>query len=98
MTVRYRKSPAGQNTTGETEVSLENPLPVSSSIIATRIDEASATISYIGKAPIGSLASEAVWQIFKMDTGTSPQTIITWADGDAEFNNIWDNRASLTYS
>ncbi len=38
-----------------------------------------------------------VWQIFKM-VEAAGVTTITWADGDTAFNNIWDNRASLTYS
>lgn len=67
-----------------------------SAALATRIDEASATVTYIGKAATGSTADEAVWQIQKIDESSG--TIITWADGDANFNNVWDDRASITYS
>lgn len=62
-----------------------------------RIDEVSATVTYIGKADPGSAEGAAVWQIKKIEViGT--ETEITWADGDVSFNNIWDNRASLTYT
>ena len=65
--------------------------------LATRFDDAGSLISYIGKATIGSATSGAVWQIQKMDE-TGGDVIITWADGDDSFNNIWDNRSSLTYN
>lgn len=63
---------------------------------ATRVDEVSATLSYIGKAPVGSATSSAVWQIAKLDTTSG--MIKTWADGDALFNNVFNDRATLTYS
>lgn len=66
-------------------------------VYKTYIDEASATITYIGKASTSALTSNAVWQIMKMEISGSITTI-TYADGDSEFNNIWDNRASLSYS
>lgn len=64
---------------------------------ATRIDDTTtANTTYIGKAPIGSATSSAVWQISKLDTSSG--LIKTWADGDASFNNVWDDRVSLSYS
>ena len=66
-------------------------------VYKTIIDEASATVTYVGKASTSALTSNAVWQILKMETSGSI-TIISYADGDSEFNNIWDNRASLSYS
>lgn len=62
-----------------------------------RIDEVSATVTYIGKADPGSAEGAAVWQIKKIEViGT--ETEITWADGDVSFNNVWDDRASLSFS
>lgn len=69
---------------------------VASAAYSTRIDEASATVTYIGNALCGSVTSAAVWQIKKIDSASG--TSITFADGDPQFNNIWDNRAALTYS
>lgn len=64
---------------------------------AVRIDDTTtANTTYIGKALIGSTTAAEVWQIAKLDTSSG--LIKTWADGDASFNNAWDNRASLTYS
>ena len=73
-----------------------NPLPTASAALAVRLDEASATISYVGEAPAGSLTSSAAWRIKKLNTASG--TILTWADGDTDFDNVWDDRASLTYS
>lgn len=63
---------------------------------AVRIDDYStASITYIGKAKIGSATSSAVWKVKKMDETTG--TVITWA-GNGQYNQIWDNRTSLTYA
>ncbi len=65
------------------------------------IDESSATVVYIGCAIPGSDTTsnkaDARWKIKKIDSTTNP-TLIVWADGDTEYDNIWDNRASLSYS
>ncbi len=68
-----------------------------SSTYATRLDEVGGGITYVGKAAVGSATSSAVWQIQRI-TETGPDITIQWADGNASFDNIWDNRASLTYS
>jgi hypothetical protein len=61
------------------------------------VDEASSTVTYIGKATPGTATSAASWQIKKI-TVSGTQTIITWASGNVNFDKIFDNRASLTYS
>lgn len=64
--------------------------------LATQLDESASPVTYVGKAPIGSLTSAAVWQIMKIDETSG--LAITWANGTNEMNNVWDNRASLSYS
>ena len=54
--------------------------------------------TFIGWAPPGKLPADAVWKICKLEyTGTN---LIrrTWADGDTKFDNVWNDRASLSYS
>ena len=63
----------------------------------TAIDEASGNLTYIGFAKLGSATSSAVWQIFRVQK-TGSTTLIQYADGDTRYNNIWDDRASLTYT
>lgn len=64
--------------------------------LAVRVDEVSSTLMYIGEAAAGTLASASAWRIKKVDQTSG--VVITWADGDANFNNVWTNRASLTYT
>lgn len=56
-------------------------------------DSVDSTINYVGKAQIGSAESAEVWQIIKVDGDGN----CTWADGDDSFDNIWDDRESLSY-
>lgn len=65
--------------------------------LARRIDEVDASTQYVGLAPIGTTDSEDKWQIKRiLKTGTV--TAIEYADGDDKFDNVWDNRLSLSYS
>ena len=61
------------------------------------VDQASATILYVGIADVGSSAAASVWQIKKLTTAGDILTM-TFADGNSNYDNIWNNRASLTYS
>lgn len=70
---------------------------VRSYAMASIIDEASSTVTYVGKAAAGSSTASAVWQIQKISISGSVTTI-SWADGDGNFDNVWNNRASLSYS
>lgn len=65
--------------------------------LATRIDEASATITYVGKATPGTATSAGTWQVQRL-TDTGSGLTVEWADGDDEFDNVWDSRAGLSYS
>jgi len=59
-----------------------------------RVDD-TGTYVYVGYAKTGSTTSTAVWKIFRVTT-TNP-VAIEYSDGNAFYDNIWDNRASLTY-
>lgn len=63
----------------------------------TLIDAVNSTTTYIGKAKTGTATSSASWQIKKIST-SSTITTINYADGDDIYNNVWDDRLSLTYS
>jgi hypothetical protein len=60
--------------------------------------DGSGNTEYIGKAKMGASKAAALWQIQKLIyTGTDLDDIL-WADGDTNFDNVWDNRAGLSYS
>lgn len=67
------------------------------------VDEASSTVTYIGWAKVGSdtTAGKAdnIWKIRKIDTTDSnDQKVSTWADGNTSYDNVWNDRTTLTYS
>lgn len=54
---------------------------------------------YIGRAQPGTAKNDAGWQIMKLTyDGNGNLTDVQWADGDEQFDNVWDNRAVLVYS
>ena len=65
--------------------------------LKTIIDEASATVTYIGYAEQGAATSAASWLIEKIDEDVSGDTVITWSPS-SRFNQVWDDRASLSYT
>lgn len=65
-------------------------------IYAEIVDQPNATTTYICQAPVGTASSAAAWRVRRIVvSGTTTTT--TWAGGSA-FNQIADNRASLTYA
>lgn len=58
-----------------------------------RVDQASSTVIYLGEGLFGALTSEAKWKIKKINLESG--VVITAAS--ETYNQIWDNRASLTY-
>lgn len=58
-----------------------------------RVDTVSSTIIYIGEAQFGSAESSASWKIKKIDLSSG----ISIKLASNLFDQVWDNRASLTY-
>lgn len=68
-----------------------------SQALALRLDDTTtASVTYVGEAVVGTSAASAAWRIKKIDETSG--LVITWADGNGNFDNNWNNRASLTYS
>lgn len=65
---------------------------------AKRVDFISDTEFYKGEATVGEITSAASWRIQKTVLGNDGDVTVTWADGNSNFDNIWDNRLSLPYS
>ena len=60
------------------------------------IDESVPGVTYIGQALPGSATSSAVWRIRKI-TEITGGTSVDWAGGTSLFDQVWDDRLSLTY-
>lgn len=66
---------------------------------ANRIDKTStANKIYIGDSIISGAEGSAVWRIQVIDKTSLANIKVLWADGDELFNNVWNNRTSLSYS
>lgn len=66
------------------------------SLLSIRVDEAGPNFYYYAWALPGTSESVAEWRISRW-TVASPQKLL-WADGDTDFDNVWADRASLSYS
>jgi len=66
--------------------------------LAKQIDWIDDDHVYIGDANPGSATSAASWRIKYTVFQADGDAAITWADGDDNFDNIWDNRLTYSYS
>jgi hypothetical protein len=64
--------------------------------LTVRLDEVSDTLFYVGKAVVGSVDANAVWQIVRY-TQTGVILKSEYANGAEAFNQIWNDRTTLTY-
>lgn len=62
--------------------------------LTVRIDEG-ATHTYFGYALPGTAESGATWRISRL---TNSSGTLVYADGNSNFDNVWSDRSSLTYS
>lgn len=63
---------------------------------ALRFDGSASPVLYLGTAAAGSADAAAVWQIQQIDTTSGVEVL--FADGNTNYDNIWNNRAGLSYS
>lgn len=64
-------------------------------VLALRFDSSNDPLLYLAEASPGSLTSESVWRIARINVAVG--VAIQWANGNNSFVNVWDDRASLTY-
>jgi hypothetical protein len=65
--------------------------------LSKEVDFVGTTTIYIGEAQPGTATSAASWRV-KRVVFTGDDSTTLFADGNSNFDNIWDNRASLSYS
>ncbi|MDP3146043.1 MAG: hypothetical protein Q8T03_13320 [Bacteroidota bacterium] len=61
------------------------------------VDESNANLVFKGFAVPGAKTDEPVWAVLKV-TNTKGVLSYQWADGNKNFDNVWDNRKVLVYS
>lgn len=65
--------------------------------VTLKYEDVGGGVTYVGEAVPGTALSAAGWRIKKVLTTVAGVDIL-WADGDSNFDNVWDDRASLTYT
>lgn len=73
---------------------LEKDLDVT---LTTLIDSAT-PYTYFGFAEPGSATDAAVWRILRKENLGGGDSAFLYADGDSDFDNVWDDRTELNYS
>jgi hypothetical protein len=80
------------------------PVPISGTVTAssptpekTLLDEVSDSVTYVGAASAGTNTSASSWQLKKISV-SGTVTTVAFADGNTNYDNTWDDRASYTYS
>lgn len=80
---------------------LETEIDVLSDVLQTvyvpQWDQVDPTTAYLGHALPGTATSAASWRIIRY-TFSGDDIGGAYADGNASFDNVWDDRASLSYS
>jgi len=68
--------------------------------VVTGAGPSEVTTLYIGRAEPGAVEADAVWSISRsvIASGDDNDTVQTWADGDSNFDNDWDNHLTHGYS
>jgi hypothetical protein len=55
------------------------------------------SVTYIGIAVPGSTQSDPVWQVKKVDETNPDEVVVTWCDGNSNFDNVATDLTALTY-
>ncbi len=63
-----------------------------------QVIEGATTHIYMGYGLPGSNEGESVWRIKRVSLFSDESSSTMWADGNADFDNIWSNAVSLSYS
>ena len=65
---------------------------------SVKLDAASATVTYVGKAIPGASVDSPVWKIQRITTDAGGGMAIEYPNGSSFYNYSWSMRASYSYS
>lgn len=61
--------------------------------------DGSNNLVYYGSAPVGTATSDAGWQIVNLAyDGSNNLVSYLYANGSSQYDQVWDDRAGLSYS
>lgn len=66
-------------------------------VYSKRTDFITDELLYRGEAAPGSIESDPVWRIRKIAISLDGDVSEEWADGNANFDNVWADRLTLIY-
>lgn len=92
-TTDTRIDPATEDTLAQLLIEMQ----INNGAYAQRTDDTGTGTIYRGWTVPGTAPSAGAWRITRI-VETSGDFVMTFADGNNNFDNIWDNRASLSYS
>jgi hypothetical protein len=75
----------------------DTPVITDSQIYAKRVDFINDNLLYKGEAIVGTAPSASSWRIVRITIGNDGDVTNEWANGNTNFNNIWNDRTGLTY-
>lgn len=61
------------------------------------VDTSTSGTTYVGEAVPNSATSSALWRVYKVAVSAT-STTVQFADGNDNFDNVWNDRSSLSYS
>ena len=81
------------------DVGQQGPAAESTLPLASRVDFVGDTLIYRAKANPGTLDATNGWRIEEITfVGPDEDVEIRWAGGNANFDKVWDDRATFLYS
>ena len=67
-------------------------------VLSKRINFVGEDIIYKGEAPVGSLDSSSFWRIRKIIIAADGDVTEIWANGNSNYDKVWNNHLTYTYS
>lgn len=90
--IAHKSNSVASTGTGTTTIVSEDEM-----VYSKRVDFITEGLLYKGEAVVGSSETDAVWRIRKIVIGVDGDVTETWADGSANFSQVWSTRSLATY-
>lgn len=75
-----------------------NTIPQEEEVLSKRTDFVGETTTYKGEAQVGAAEGSAVWRIRQLLIGVDGDVTEIWAGGSAQYDKVWTNRLTYSYS